>query len=83
VLLTHPHYAELYDTDALFHDPWTEKSVVTRIWSAAVGDNAKGSWIDMTSEAGRAWWARGVQSLIELGVDGMWECVTFSGDDVA
>jgi len=27
----------------------------------------------MTSEAGRAWWAKGVQSLIDLGCDGMWK----------
>ncbi|WVF67168.1 hypothetical protein IAT40_001914 [Kwoniella sp. CBS 6097] len=72
-LVTHPHYERLHSADALFHDPMLNKPVVTRIWSSGVGDNEKGSWVDMTSEEGRKWWAEGVRSLIELGCDGMWD----------
>ncbi|WVQ79018.1 hypothetical protein IAT38_001110 [Cryptococcus sp. DSM 104549] len=72
-LQTHPHYPHLHSQDALFRDPLIDKPVVTRIWSAGVGDNEKGSWVDMTSEEGRKWWAEGVQSLVDLGVDGMWD----------
>jgi alpha-glucosidase (family GH31 glycosyl hydrolase) len=73
MLDTHPDYKTLYENDAHFHDPWAKKPVKTRIWSSGVGDNGKGSWVDMTSEAGRKWWANGVQSLVDLGVDGMWK----------
>ncbi|EJT47313.1 glicosidase [Trichosporon asahii var. asahii CBS 2479] len=59
-------------SNALFYDPHTKRPVVTRIWSSGVGVNGRGSWVDMTSEAGRKWWADGVRGLIELGVDGMW-----------
>jgi alpha-glucosidase (family GH31 glycosyl hydrolase) len=73
MLDTHPHYNDLYAKDGLFHDAMIDKPVVTRLWSSGVGENGRGSWVDMTSEAGRAWWAKGVQSLIDLGVDGMWK----------
>lgn len=73
VLQTHPHYKDLHSSNALFYDPYSKSPVVTRIWSSGVGDNEKGSWVDMTSEEGRQWWADGVKSLIDLGVDGMWE----------
>lgn len=73
MLTSHPSYDKLYKADALFHSPHAKKPVVTRIWSSGVGVNGKGSWVDMTSEAGRQWWAEGVASLIDLGVDGMWK----------
>ncbi|WRT65669.1 uncharacterized protein IL334_002614 [Kwoniella shivajii] len=72
-LQTHPHYKRLESADALFRDPVIDEPVVTRIWSSGVGDNEKGSWVDMTSEEGRKWWAEGVKSLIDLGCDGMWD----------
>ncbi|KAK8861546.1 hypothetical protein IAR55_002368 [Kwoniella newhampshirensis] len=72
-LQTHPHYKRLEKEDALFHDPIMKASVLTRIWSSGVGVSEKGSWVDMTSEGGRKWWAEGVQSLIDLGCDGMWD----------
>ena len=75
MLVTHPDYEALHAADGLFHNPFTGKPVQTRIWSSGVGDNGKGSWVDMTSEAGREWWRRGVQSLIDLGCDGMWKWV--------
>ncbi|OCF57943.1 glicosidase [Kwoniella mangroviensis CBS 10435] len=72
-LQTHPHYKRLESGDALFRDPAIDEPVVTRIWSSGVGDNEKGSWVDMISEEGRKWWAEGVRSLIEAGCDGMWD----------
>jgi alpha-glucosidase (family GH31 glycosyl hydrolase) len=35
--------------------------------------SAKGGWSDLTSKAGREWWAKGVESLIDYGMDGMWK----------
>ncbi|WWC60270.1 uncharacterized protein I303_102838 [Kwoniella dejecticola CBS 10117] len=72
-LVTHPQYKQLQEADSVFRDPAVDEQVVTRIWSAGVGDNEKGSWVDMTSEGGRKWWAEGVKSLIDLGCDGMWD----------
>ncbi len=72
-LTTHFQYKDLHSSNALFHDQWTGAPVETRIWSSGVRDKGKGSWLDMTSQAGRQWWEDGVKSLIELGVDGMWK----------
>jgi alpha-glucosidase (family GH31 glycosyl hydrolase) len=63
----------LYDKNALHHDPWTGKPVTTRIWASGVMQSAKGGWSDLTSKAGREWWAKGVESLIDYGMDGMWK----------
>lgn len=73
MLQSHPSYAKLFKSDALFHSNLAQGPVVTRIWSSGVGVNGKGSWVDMTSKEGRQWWADGVKSLIDLGVDGMWK----------
>jgi alpha-glucosidase (family GH31 glycosyl hydrolase) len=72
-LTSHPHYKHLHDSDAFHHDPFTGQPVVTRLWSAGVMENGKGGWSDLTSKAGRDWWGKGVKSLIDLGVDGMWK----------
>ncbi|KAL7419629.1 hypothetical protein Q5752_005542 [Cryptotrichosporon argae] len=72
ILATHPQFQGLYDANALFLNKQIDSPVVTRIWSSGVGVSAKGSWSDLTSKAGREWWRAGVQSLIDLGVDGMW-----------
>lgn len=73
MLTSHPSYDKVYEADGLFYAPLVKQPVVTRIWSSGVGVNGKGSWVDMTSKDGRQWWADGVKSLIELGVDGMWK----------
>lgn len=73
VLETHPSFKRLHESNALFYDPFVKKPVVTRIWSSGVGVNGRGSWVDMTSEDGRRWWAEGVRGLLDLGVDGMWK----------
>ncbi|PWN52235.1 hypothetical protein IE53DRAFT_385355 [Violaceomyces palustris] len=72
VLESHPDFQKLYQAGALFTDPATGSPVVTRIWSSQPAVNAKGSWVDMTSKAGRGWWSRGVTGLINLGVDSIW-----------
>lgn len=88
VLDTHPDFKHLLRSGALFHDPnrrrpssfsstsdsnTTRNAVVTRIWSAAPGTTDVGAWVDLSSEAGATWWAKGVGGLIELGVDGIWK----------
>lgn len=73
MLTSHPSYDKVHAADGHFFSTHTNKPVVTRIWSSGIGVNGKGSWVDMTSPAGRQWWADGVKSLIELGVDGMWK----------
>lgn len=73
LLGTHPAYERLRKADAFFVDPDTDKPVTVRIWSSGVGTTAPGGWSDQTSEEGRKWWGEGVQSLIDLGCDGMWK----------
>ena len=68
ILQSHPQYGWLWDKDAMHHDTATDKPVVTRIWASGEGQSAKGGWSDLTSKAGREWWAKGVQTLIDLGV---------------
>ncbi len=73
VMQAHPHYQKLYDAGALFTDPNDgNKPVVTRIWSSGIGCTALGSWVDLTSKAGREWWRSGALELCRLGVDSLW-----------
>nr|ULM60722.1 putative neutral alpha-glucosidase ab precursor [Thecaphora frezii] len=72
VLEDHPDFQKLRDAGALFTDPATGGPVVTRIWSSLPGINAKGSWVDLTSQAGQDWWRDGILGLIDLGVDAIW-----------
>ncbi|EST07897.1 Glycoside hydrolase, family 31 [Kalmanozyma brasiliensis GHG001] len=73
VAQAHPHYQKLYDAGALFTDPNNgNKPVVTRIWSSGIGCTALGSWVDLTSKAGREWWRQGALELCKLGVDSLW-----------
>jgi alpha-glucosidase (family GH31 glycosyl hydrolase) len=72
VLANHPEYQKLKDAGALFTDPYTKETAITRLWSAGGGESGEGSHIDFTSEAGFKWWYDGVQKLCEVGVDCMW-----------
>lgn len=72
VLTSHPDFDKLRKAGALFRDPATGEAVITRIWASSIGVNGKGSWIDMTSKAGRAWWRQGIAGLVALGVDAIW-----------
>jgi len=71
VLMTHPEYQSLAKQGAFFetHDG---KAAVTRLWSAGLGENGLGCWLDMTSQAAQKWWYDGVKGLLNLGITGIW-----------
>ncbi|KAL1876343.1 hypothetical protein VTK73DRAFT_9586 [Phialemonium thermophilum] len=72
VLANHPEYTKLRDAGALFTDPHTGKSAVTRLWSAGGGESGEGGHIDFTSAAGFQWWYDGVKRLRAEGIDCIW-----------
>ncbi|KAM0722549.1 hypothetical protein Q7P37_001990 [Cladosporium fusiforme] len=72
VLANHPEYKRLVSEGALFTDPRTGETGVTRLWSAGGGESGEGGHIDFTSKAGYDWWYNGVKSLREIGIDCMW-----------
>ncbi|KAL7918685.1 glycosyl hydrolases family 31 domain-containing protein [Trichoderma austrokoningii] len=72
VIATHPEYEKLKAANALFIDPHTKKTAVTRLWSAGGGESAEGGHIDFTSAAGFKWWYEGVKKLSEEGIDCIW-----------
>ncbi|KAG7286516.1 hypothetical protein NEMBOFW57_008827 [Staphylotrichum longicolle] len=72
VISSHPAYENLRAAGALFTDPHTGKTALTKLWSAGGGESADGSHIDFTSKSGFAWWYSGVKELARLGIDGMW-----------
>ena len=73
MLLSHPAYNRLQESDSLFYDPISKGPSQQNIWSASEGESADGSWVDLTAPEARKWWSEGVQSLVNMGVDGMWE----------
>ncbi|KAI9154842.1 Alpha-glucosidase 2 [Paramyrothecium foliicola] len=72
VLANHPEYQKLKDSGALFIDPHTKQTAVTRLWSAGGGESGEGGHIDFTSKAGYQWWFDGIKKLKEQGIDCMW-----------
>ncbi|KPM34915.1 hypothetical protein AK830_g11658 [Neonectria ditissima] len=72
VLTNHPEYGKLKEAGALFTDPRTKQTAVTRLWSAGGGESGEGGHIDFTSAAGFKWWYDGVQKLRQQGVDCIW-----------
>ena len=72
ILASHPEYQKLKVAGALFTDPRTGESAVTRLWSAGGGESGEGGHIDFTSEAGFRWWYEGVKKLYGEGVRCMW-----------
>jgi alpha-glucosidase (family GH31 glycosyl hydrolase) len=72
VLANHPEYRKLVDSGALFTDPLSGQTGVTRLWSAGGGESGEGGHIDFTSKAGYDWWYNGVKGLREIGIDCMW-----------
>ena len=72
VLENHPEYRSLKEAGALFRDPRTKQSAVTRLWSAGGGESGEGGHIDFTSAAGFQWWYDGVQALRKIGIDCIW-----------
>nr|OQO19408.1 hypothetical protein B0A51_14800 [Rachicladosporium sp. CCFEE 5018] len=72
VLTNHPAYAHLAASGALFTDPNTGTTALTRLWSAGGGESGEGSHIDFTSPAGYIWWYDNVVALRKLGIDCPW-----------
>lgn len=72
VLASHPEYQKLKAANALFTDPFTRQTAVTRLWSAGGGESDDGGHIDFTSESGFRWWYEGVKKLREQGIDAIW-----------
>ncbi|KAJ4312730.1 hypothetical protein N0V84_009792 [Fusarium piperis] len=64
VLENHPEYQKLKGAGALFADPHTNQSVITRLWSDERGENGLGSHIDFTS-------AKDIKRRREEGIDCM------------
>jgi len=72
LLGNHPEYQRLKDAGALFQDPRTNQSAVTRLWSAGGGESGEGGHIDFTSATGFQWWYEGVKALRKAGIDCIW-----------
>jgi alpha-glucosidase (family GH31 glycosyl hydrolase) len=72
VLANHPEYQKLKESGALFTDPHTKQTAVTRLWSAGGGESGEGGHIDFTSASGYQWWFDGIKKLKEQGIDCMW-----------
>ncbi|KAM0512391.1 hypothetical protein ACHAPE_008958 [Trichoderma viride] len=72
IIATHPEYEKLKAANALFIDPHTKKTAITRLWSAGGGESAEGGHIDFTSAAGFKWWYEGVKKLSQEGIDCIW-----------
>jgi len=73
MLHTHPSYKLLEQGDGLFYDPISKGASKQNLWSSGMAESGDGSWVDFSAPATRKWWTQGVQGLIDLGVDGMWE----------
>ena len=72
LLENHPEYQRLKDAGALFQDPRTNQSAVTRLWSAGGGESGEGGHIDFTSATGFQWWYEGIKALRKAGIDCIW-----------
>ncbi|KAK3315835.1 putative glicosidase [Apodospora peruviana] len=73
VLLTHPDYGRLEKGGGLFYDPLTKSAARQNLGPNAQSEGGDGSWVDFSAPETRKWWAQGVQGLIDLGVDGIWD----------
>ncbi|KAK6431919.1 hypothetical protein LTR95_011919 [Oleoguttula sp. CCFEE 5521] len=72
VLTNHLAYTHLAASGALFTDPNTNTTALTRLWSAGGGESGEGSHVDFTSPAGYTWWYDNVLALRKLGIDCPW-----------
>ncbi|KAJ3405795.1 hypothetical protein CcCBS67573_g05333 [Chytriomyces confervae] len=72
LLAQHPNYQQVYDTDGFIKNADTGKPRSTRLWSAGNGATSTGSYFDLSSDAGRAFWKNGVTSLLEMGIESIW-----------
>ncbi|KAJ3079494.1 hypothetical protein HDU99_010762, partial [Rhizoclosmatium hyalinum] len=73
LLSQHPHYQHVYDADGFIkNSEVTNKPRTTRLWSAGNGATSTGSYFDLSSDSGRAFWKQGVTSLLHLGIESIW-----------
>ncbi|KAJ3333145.1 hypothetical protein HDU76_011062 [Blyttiomyces sp. JEL0837] len=72
LLCQHPDYNAVDARGGFVRDCDTQKSSLTRLWSAGGGDTARGSYFDLSSNAGRAYWKQGVRTLLDLGIESIW-----------
>lgn len=73
ILRTHPATDHLIQAKGLYYDPISKGPSKQNLWSTGEGESGDGSWVDLSAPETRKWWSEGVQSLIDLGVDGIWE----------
>ena len=73
LLTMHPDYEQLDVKGGLFYDPFTGSAARQNLGGNAESSWGNGSWADFTAPETRNWWARGIQGLIDLGVDGIWD----------
>ncbi len=72
LLYNHPQFAEMDNAKGLLIDPVTKTSSLCRLWAAGAGESGQGSYIDMVGKSGRTFWKDGVNSLLNVGIDGIW-----------
>ncbi|KAJ3118972.1 hypothetical protein HDU96_005209 [Phlyctochytrium bullatum] len=72
LLRQHPHYQKVLGQKGFIWAKEDDGPSCTRLWSAGGGDNAIGSYIDLSSEGGREFWKKGVTDLLDLGIEGIW-----------
>lgn len=72
LLKLHPDFATLAATRGFVWDPSTDTPSMTRLWSAGEGATATGSYFDFLSPSGSEFWYKGVLSLLDTGIEGIW-----------
>ncbi|RKO91022.1 glycosyl hydrolases family 31-domain-containing protein, partial [Blyttiomyces helicus] len=72
LLSCHPMYNQLAKERGFVWNPETNSPSTTRLWSAGEGTTTTGSYIDLTSPTGRAFWKREATHLLSLGAAGIW-----------
>ncbi|KAJ3071372.1 hypothetical protein HDU98_005432 [Podochytrium sp. JEL0797] len=72
LLSSHPSYKKVYEAEGFIKDSETSLPRTTRLWSAGNGATSTGSYFDLSSVSGRSFWIAGVQSLLDLGIESIW-----------
>ena len=72
LLSQHPMYSTMVATRGFVWDCDKDAPSVMRFWSAGGGDHANGSYFDFTSPAAWEFWTKGVSSLLDMGIESVW-----------
>ncbi|KAJ3027461.1 UNVERIFIED_CONTAM: hypothetical protein HDU68_003758 [Siphonaria sp. JEL0065] len=72
LLSQHPNYQQVYKADGFIKNSETNLPRSTRLWSAGNGATSTGSYFDLSSAAGRDFWKQGIKSLLEAGIESIW-----------